>query len=249
MKKTFLAIIMAAALLPSLISCKQVSVQEQIDQLTAAATSGAGAHIAQIERFDGQKEIDYLTLTLAKELKAKDVWTLEDEGVTTLVADFRGRARQDGQMTVVSAALDDKLACATVLDLLSALKEAGTRPRNDLRAVFYHRSGDEFNAEGLKALNREIRESGEKVVFDLEISSNEARPVRTFILEDHPIFVDQIFESVPNYLNAVGDFTLTRGEYPNMSWPFKVPVYRYTVGREDPATDLRGLALFDFLLN
>ena len=55
------------------VSCRKASPEERIAKIASYFDKTELSYPEDLQRFEGQKRIDYLTLTLAKELGADDV--------------------------------------------------------------------------------------------------------------------------------------------------------------------------------
>jgi len=202
-----------------------------------------------------EKRSTFLLLKLGKDLKAAEVWTLdfednnpedgESEAGQAIVAEFKSREKER-HISMISACLEDPDACAAVLDILDAFKEAKFRPAMTIRAVFYE--GGKTGKDGIKAVARDFYQAGEYSAFDIEISSRDTIPERTFIIEDKLAFAGKLVEVVPPAMKSVGDFNFEIGDFPRQDWPTNIPTYRYRLG-SDHLTDLRALTAFTFLMN
>lgn len=209
-----------------------------------------------LARLAPEKRSGYVLLKLGKDLKAADVWTLdfeeedlesgEMEGGQVIVAEFKSREK-DRHISMISACLEDPDACSAVLDVLDAFKEAKFRPALTLRAVFYE--GGKSGVDGLKAVARDFNDASELSTFDIEVSSRDSIPERTFIIEDKLAFAGKIVEVIPPLVKPVGDVEFEIGDFPREGWPTNIPTYRYRLSSADRLTDLKVLTAFTFLLN
>ena len=187
--------------------------------------------------------------TLAKELGADDVWTLEHAGANSLAAEFPGRENRITRYAYLSASLDDPEACAAVLNTLKAFKDMRIKPKGTMHALFYSTARDSAGVNGLGAIFREDVQAGDQITFDMELSTRDTLPDRTFIIEDKAFFADQLIEVVPPYLEPLGSFDFKKGRYPNRHWQVSAPTYRYSF---DPAAlrkESAAITTFALLLN
>lgn len=81
-----LTVLMAAA-------CRKVSPDQRIAQISKYFDKTDNTYVEDLQRFDNEKRLDYLTLTIAKELNAADIFTIEHADAQSLVAQFPGRER------------------------------------------------------------------------------------------------------------------------------------------------------------
>ena len=224
----------------SAVACKTITPESRIAQSDQFFTGKEAVYSAKLQQFTGEKQLDYLTLQLMQELGAKDLWTLEDEGHQVLVAEFPGKEKKNPQISLISASLDDPTACAAILEVLEAYKKIKIQHKNTIRALFYSPVTDSTGRNGLSVANRDIRESGEMVQFDIELSSHGEQPKHTFILDESPIFAK---------MAPLGSFKLVQGTYPNATWPMKCPIYRYQLAPDDFQKEAAAMTAFTFLLN
>ncbi|MBR5019961.1 MAG: hypothetical protein IKX53_10065 [Bacteroidales bacterium] len=244
--KRFTLILLAVL---SAIACRKVTPEEQIAQIAGYFEKTSDAFSENLQRHEGDKRVDYLTLTLAKELMADDLWTLEYAGEKSLIAEFPGREKKQTQFSLLSASLDDPEACAVVLNTLQAFKDLKIKPKGTIRTLFYNPVQDTLGFSGLTAVFGEFYESGELVTFELEVSSRDSIPPHTFRIEEKPAFADQLIEVIPPYLAPLGNFQFVRGQYPNKEWPVKASVYRYRIDPADLRKESAAVAAFCFLVN
>ena len=240
-----LAVLAAAA-------CKQITPEQRIEEFTNYFSAKESTHTEWMESHDASKRIDYLTLNLAKAAKANDLWTLKGGGGTSLIAEFPGRTKSrkvEPEMTMISASLDDPAACGVVLDVLEAFRELKVQHKNTIRAVFYEPSADSTGQTGLAAINREFRGNDELIVFDIELSSRDTLPSRTFVLEEKPFFARQLIQVLPTYFKSLGEYEFVQGTYPNNNWPLKGSIYRYHVEPGNLGTEATAVATLTYLLN
>ena len=244
--KRFLLILMTVL---STVACKKVTPETRIAQMADYFAAKEDIHTAKLNQYEGEKRVDYLTLQLAKELDAEDLWTMEAAGCNSLVAEFPGKDKGDRQLSLISASLDDPTACAVVLDILEAFRDLKVQHKNDIQAIFYNSAEDSTGLNGLKAINQEMTESGDFFSFDIEVSSRGTLPYHTFVISDKPAFTSSMAEVIPPYLAPLGDYQLMQGTYPDSAWPLKGPVYRYVVSQGDWKKDAAAVAAFAYLLN
>lgn len=244
--KRFLLIFLAVL---SAVACKKVTPEMRIDQISDYLYAKQDTYASSIRQYEGEKRVDYLTLQLAKELGSEDIWTMEVAGANSLVAEFPGKAKENRQLSIISASLDDPAACAAVLEVLEAFKALKISHKNNIHAIFYNPAKDSTGLSGLAAINREMTEDGDFFTFDIELSSTGNLPRNTFIISDKRAFTEQMDEVVTPYLAPLGDYRLMQGPYPDSEWPLKGPVYRYYLSESTLQKDAAAVAAFAFLLS
>ena len=245
MKRFFLILLTVL----STVACKKVTPETRIAQIADYLTTKEDGYAARLQQYDGDKRLDYLTLQLAKELGAAEIWTIEAAGENSLVAEFPGKEKENRQMSVISASLGDPAACAAVLEVLESFKSLKIYHKNDIRAVFYSNAQDSTGFNGLAAINQEMLEDGDFFVFEIELSSQSELPRNTFIISDKPAFTQRMNEVISPYLTPIGAYQLKQGEYPDSQWPPKGPVYRYRVDKDNLQKDAAAVAAFTYLMN
>ena len=231
-------------------ACRQATPEQQITKISKYFGEQATENYAEnLRNHDAARRVDYLTLTLAKELGAKDIWTLENAGENSLVAEFPGQERYVSRYSVLSASLDDPDACAAVLQSLKACKDLKIKPKGSIHALFYSPEKDTVQGTtGLGAFYQEITESGEMITFEMEISSRDSLS-HTIIIEDNAIFADQFIQVIPPYLAPMGSYQFRKGRYPNRNWPVKATVYRYNIDPADIRQESAVITALTMLLN
>ena len=241
-------ILLLALVVLSAAACKKITPETRIGQIGRYFDGKENVYSARLQQLPADRQADYLTLQLAGEIGASDLWTLEVDGMNALVAEFPGRDKNP-MLSFLSASLDDPDACAVVLEVLEAYRKIKIPHKNTIRAIFYAPAPDSARLDGLSVVNQELQETGEIVGFDIEVSTREGQPKHCFVLEDLPAFTQTLFEAVPGYLAPLGDYQLAQGPYPNPDWPLKCPIYRYGVDPEEFQREAAAVAAFTYLLN
>ena len=87
--------------------------------------------------------------------------------------------------------------------------------------------------------------------FDIEVSSRDTIPERTFLIEDRLAFAGQIDEVIPPLIKPVTDVSFEIGAFPREGWPTNIPTYHYrlTPTPADRLSERKALTAFTFLLN
>ena len=232
----------------SAVSCKKITPEMRIAQIDRFFDGKEDVYTAKLQQYEGEKQLDYLQLVLAGDLGAGDIWTIEADGLNSLMAEFPGKD-EHAQLTMISAPLDDPAACSAVLSLLEAFKDIKIQHKNTIRALFYSPAQDTTGQNGLVAVNDELRASDELIIFDIELSSRDTTALHTFILEENPAFAHQLLEVLPPYFAPLGDYRFEQGIYPNHSWPLKTSIYRYHIDSGDLQKETAAVTALAFLLN
>ena len=230
-------------------SCRKVSPEQRIAQVSKYFDKAEITYAEDLRRFEGQKRIDYLTLTLAKDLSAEDVWTLEQAWENSLVAVFPGREKRVTRYSFLSASLDDPEACAGILSILRAIKDMRLKPQGTIHALFYSTAKDTSGVSGLGAIFHESQADGDQITFDFDLTACDTLAGRTFIIEDKAFFADQVLDVIPPYLEPLGKYNFQKGHYPNRNWEVKAPTYRYNLTPADRKKESALITTFALLLN
>ena len=242
-------ILLVALVVLSAAACKKITPETRIAQIDQHFNGKEAVYSAKLPQYTDEKLLDYLTLQLAGELGAKDIWTLEEDGQVALVAEFPGKEKKNTQITMISASLDDPNACATLLEVLEAYKKIKIQHKNALRAIFYSPASDSTGRNGLTLVNQDIRESGDMVLFDIEVATRNDQPLHTFVLDESPSFAKTIIDVVPGYLAPLGEYQVVQGVFPNLDWQLRCPIYRYHVDPSAFQQEAAAVTAFTFLLN
>ena len=153
----------------STVACKKVTPEMRIAQMADYMAEKENVHSAKLSQYEGDKRVDYLTLQLIKNLAADDLWSLENAGENSLVAEFLGKSKSDSQLTLLSASLDDPDACATILSILEAFRDLKISHKNDIQVLFYSSAQDSTGQSSLDAINQELDESGDFFAFVINL--------------------------------------------------------------------------------
>ena len=235
-------ILLLALVVLSAVACKKITPETRIAQIGNFFDGKEDSYSAKLRQYTGDKQLDYLTLQLLGELGANDLWTVDEEELTSLVAEF------PPQISMISASLDDPKACALLLEVLEAYKKIKIQHDNTIRAVFYAPAPDSTRPSGLASINQDLHESGEFNSFAIELSTRVDQPLHTFVLEESPAFAEKIIQVVPRYLAPLGDYQVVQG-VPDPAWPLKGSIYRYPINPAELQKEAAAVTAFTFLLN
>jgi len=235
-------------------ACRKVTPEERITAIADYFNQHEDSYAASIGQYEDTKRTDYLSLTLGKDLGCEEIWSVDTETGSSLLADFPGRessgANDKGTViSLISAPIDDPWACATVLNVMKAFKSLRISPRNSIRTLFYDAAKDSLGHSVLDTLDGDFREAREVVTFNIVLTSRDTLPFNTFVIEDRGRFVDKVLDIVPPYLAPLGDYDFVKGTYPNPDWPMKTATYRYHVDIHRLQQEAAAVAAFSMLLN
>ena len=232
----------------SAVSCKKITPEMRIAQIDRFFDGKEDVYTAKLQQYEGDKQLDYLNLVLDRDLGAGDIWTIEADGMSSLMAEFPGKDKH-AQLSMISASLDDPAACSAVLSLLEAYKTIKIQHKNTMRVLFYSPARDTTGQNGLVAVNDELRASDELILFDIELSTRDTTARHTFVLEEKPVFAKQLMGALQPYFAPMGDYQFKQGTYPNPSWPLKTSIYRYHIDSSDLQKESAAVTALAFLLN
>lgn len=234
-------------------SCKKVTPEERVVAVAEYFTQLEDTYTSQIAGYEGPKRIDYLTLVLNKDLKIEDIWTLDSETGSSLLATFEGRDKEAKDKPIVSmiaAPVDDPTACGAVLDILKAFKKLKIAHKSEIRVLFYDAQQDSTGRPaGLALLEQDLNESDELISFAIALSTRDTLPERTFAIDDQRRFREKVREILPPYFTPLGSYNFVDGTFPNPEWPFKMGVYRYCIVPDHLPQDEAAVTVFTMLLN
>ena len=242
-------ILLLALVVLSAAACKTITPETRIAQINQHFNGKEAVYSAKLPQYTDEKLLDYLTLQLAGNLGAKDIWTLEEDGHVALVAEFPGKDKKNPQLSMISASLADPNACATILEVLEAYKKINIQHKNTIRALFYSPATDSTGKNGLSLVNQDMRESGDMVLFDTEVATRNDQPLHTFVLEESPAFTKTLVDVVPGYMAPLGNYQLVQGTFPNLDWQLRCPIYRYYIDPTAFQPEAAAVTAFTFLLN
>lgn len=242
-------ILLIALVVLAAASCKRITPETRINQISRFFNGKEDAYSAKLAQYQGEKQLDYLNLVLDGELDASNIWVVEADGQSSMLAEFPGSDRK-ADISMISASLDDPKACAAVLEVMGALKELKIQHKNTIRTLFYAPAPDSTGQNGLVAVNDELRAFEELILFDIELTTgSETVADKTFVIEEKPDFTKQLLEIIRPYFEPLGQYEFVQGVYPNPSWPLKTSIYRYDIDPADFQKDVAAVTAFTYLLN
>ena len=235
-------------------SCKKVTPEERVVAVADYFNQQEEeSYTGKVAGFEGDKRIDYLTLVLSKDLKTEDIWTLDSESGTSLMAVFEGRDKEAQDKPVISmiaAPVDDPTACGVVLDVLKAFKKLRIAHKSEIRALFYEAQPDSLgHPAGLALLGQDILDADELISFTIALSSRDSLPSGTFAIDDQRSFRQKVIEIIPPYFTPLGTYQFVEGTFPNPDWPNRMGVYRYHVDKDRLPQDAAAVTVLTMLLN
>ena len=235
-------------------SCKKVTTEERVVAVAEYFNQQEESYTSQVAGYEGDKRLDYLTLVLNKDLKTEDLWTLDSESGSSLLAVFEGRDKDTTKkataISMIAAPLDDPTACGVVLDVLKAFKKLRIAHKSEIRALFYDAQPDSLgHPEGLALLGQDILDADELISFTIALSSRDSLPAGTFAIDDQRSFREKVIEILPPYFTPLGTYTFVEGTFPNPDWPNRMGVYRYHVDKDRLPQDEAAVTVLTMLLN
>ncbi len=243
-------ILLTVLAVTTLAACtKQITPEERISQIDTYFKEQPMTYADALAKIDADRRLDFLTLKLSKDLKAKDIWSVGEDGYASVVGELRGKNHgKDGDISIVSAPVDDPVACAAVLEAMRAFKKIGIQHKNNIRVLFYGQGKDDEDRTGLALVSSEFSGENELISFATDVNSMGLYPKRTFVLEEQPMFVEKMVKVIPPYIAPLGPCEVKQGVFPP-AWDLRAPAYRYSVEEGTLARDAAQLTAFLFLVN
>lgn len=235
MKRILLFALIAAAA----ISCKKVSVEEVIAGFDTAITESSLPGSA-IDKYQGEKVFDFLTLTLAKDAGIKDIWSVEDgNGTRAIAAQTKGSGKTKRDVQLITADINDKEACTAAVEILKTINQGKVKSKCPVRAVFYSDRNEVRNTT----------RPDDIYMFDLELKCVDTLETGRIVIDDGHEFFKAITEVVPPYLAPLGDYRIERGETFPEERPYYTNVYSCNLNKATLKKDIAAVTAFIFLLN
>lgn len=235
MKRILLFALIAAAT----ISCKRVSMEEVISGFDKAITESSLPGSA-IDKYQGEKVFDFLTLTLAKDAGIKDIWSVEDgNGTSALAAQTKGSGKTKKDVQLITADINNKEACTAAVEILKTINQSKVKSKCPVRAVFY-------------TDRKEVRNTTKPddiYMFDLELKCVDTLETGRIVIDDGYEFFKAITEVVPPYLAPLGNYQIEMGETFPEEKSYYTDIYSYNLNKATLKKDIAALTAFVFLLN
>lgn len=226
-----LPVVMAA-----MISCKEVSIEEQLSTLFGAVADDAAMdrQIGNAESYSGEDLTDYYTYLLAKDAKVKMKEIMEDGDFLT--AKIHGIKKKENTTIILTADKNDRASCIVGIEIIRLFSTSGIRFNHNIRLVIYSDS---------LAVPSDL---GEEALFRMNLHCIDTLETHILYMREAPHIYAQIKEEIPKYLDSYSKITFT-DEVFDSSRPFKREDYDYNVRKEETSREAATLAALIHLLN
>lgn len=232
-------------------ACKKVQPEDRVTAITEYFSQNEDEFAARLAQYEGDKRIDYLSLVLGNDLGTEDIWLLETEAGSSILANFPGVDKEETEpvISLLSAPVDDPAACAAALNVLKAFKKLKIAHKNDIRAFFYDPQVDSLGQSGLTLAGQDFKEAKDIILFNLVLTSQDTLTPHRIVIEDKKRFTAKINEVVKPYFAPLGEFEFVQGAYYNPEWPLQMATYRFHVDKGQLMQDAAAATVFSMLLN
>lgn len=226
-----LPIVMAA-----MISCKKVSIEEQLSTLFGAVADNAAMdrQIGNAESYSGEDLTDYYTYLLAKDAKVSMKEIMEDDDFLT--AKIHGIKKKENTSIILTADRNDRTSCIVGIGILKLFRTSGIRFNHNIRLVIY--SDSLAVPSGL----------GEEPLFRMNLHCIDTLETHILYMREAPHIYAQIKEEIPKYLDSYSKITFT-DEVFDPERPFGREDYDYNIRKGETSRETATLAALIHLLN
>lgn len=186
-------------------SCMKVTMEQQIDNIFTFVEQDSDLQglFDKAPTISENEIIEYYSYILTDKLKIKDIWTqdftVEDtvsgpKECQNLVAEIPGKNKKN-QSIIISAPLNDPVACISAIEIMKTMKKAKVRKSNAIRLLLF--DGD----EGCHTYRDISRTRNEAILFNVELEKMDKTFQNFSIFERNDIF-ESVRDIVPQYLNS-----------------------------------------------
>lgn len=226
-----LPVVMAA-----MISCKEVSIDEQLSTLFGAVADDAAMdrQIGNAENYSGEDLMDYYTYLLAKDAKVRMKEIIEDGDFLT--AKIHGIKKKENTSIILTADRNDRTACIVGIGIMKLFRTSGIRFNHNIRLVIYSDS---------LAVPSDL---GKDALFRLNLHCISNPETHVLHMQEAPHIYAQIKEEIPKYLDSYSKITFS-DEIFDPERPFKHEDYDYNICKGETSRETATLAALIHLLN
>lgn len=229
MKKHILLLSVALSCL--LVSCKTVSMEQQIDNIFEFGKSNDFKSILdQAYELPFTEYVDYYMYVLSEKMKVKDIWsqtfTLEGSYFrpTNVVADIKGKNESD-QLLIISADITNPITAVSAIEVFYILKKAKINHNNTIRLILYDSDA------GLDGYYKIARSRAEAHLIDFEITKNINKSYSHFVTNER----EEMLKSLEGIANQYcGSHFPVKFEFQDDT--FKINP-RYTLSTDDYSSE------------
>lgn len=223
-------------MMAAMISCKEVSIDEQLSTLFEAVADDAAMdrQIENAESYSGEDLTDYYTYLLAKDanVRMKEIMEVDD----FLTAKVHGIKKKDKMSIILTADRNDRTSCIAGIGILKLFRTSGIRFNHNIRLVIY--SDSPALPSGL----------GEETFFRMNLHCIDTLETHVLHMQEAPHIYAKIKEEMPKYLDSYSKITFT-DEVFDPGRPFRHEDYDYNICREETSRETATLAALIQLLN
>lgn len=225
-------LLMAAAIL-LLASCKEVSMEEQISKLYGSVDSAdeINARIEKAGSLDESDLWDYYTYLLAKEAGVK-MKEISDEYEDILTARAFGKKKKERETVILTARADEFPACITAMEILKLYRDSKIRPNHNIRVVIYKDS---------LAIPSEMASYN---ILRMNLHCSDTLAKHTFLIRETEQIYRKIVEVIPPYFQPYGSYTFS-----NETETIYDSVYDYNICEEEINRETAAVASLMHILN
>lgn len=232
MKFLFVLPVMMAAM----ISCKEVSIEEQLSTLFEAAADDAimNRQIGNAESYSGEDLTDYYTYLLAKDanVRMKEIMEVDD----FLTARIRGIRKNDNVSIHLTADRSDRTSCIVGIGILKLFRTSGLKFNHNIRLVIYSDS---------LAVPADL---GETALFRMNLHCIDTLETHILHMQETPLIYEKIKEEIPKYLDSYSKIAFSDEVFdPNR--PSRQENYDYNICKGETSKEAATLAALIHLLN
>ncbi len=203
--------------------------------------------------------IDYFTMMADRCGAGSDV-NIFDMGPgkgRNILFEIPGKGKEKNKVTLIAAAVDtwsdslstrnDDLGCIAAFEVLNAYKSLNIKTRSTIRVYLYESLGKDLGAASYAEYSKSHPDEEHQMVFLL--TSDQNAPKKVFAVGEPASIFRTFAKVIPPYFEGYGEYTFERGETRAEAFPFKAPLYRYNIDRDDAVNDISAVVSLIILLN
>ncbi|MCQ2152332.1 MAG: hypothetical protein MJY70_04680 [Bacteroidales bacterium] len=223
-------------MMAAMISCKEVSIEEQLSTLFGAVADDAAMkrQIGNAESYSGADLTDYYTYLLAKDAKVgmKEIMEVDD----LLTAKIHGIKKKDRTTIILTADRNDRTSCIVGIGILKLFRTSEIKFNHNIRLVIY--------SDALSVPS----DLGEETLFRMNLHRIDTLETHILHMREAPHIYARIKEEIPKYLDSYSKITFS-DEVFDPERPFRHEDYDYNICSEETSRETATLAALIHLLN
>lgn len=220
----------------AMISCREVSIEEQLSTLFGAVADDAAMErqIGNAESYSGEDLTDYYTYLLAKDanVRMKEIMEVDD----LLTAKIHGIKKKDRTTIILTADRNDRTSCIVGIGILKLFRTSGINFNHNIRLVIY--SDSPAMPSGLD----------EEILIRMNLHCIDTLETHILHLQEAPHIYAKIREELPKYLDSYSKITFSNEVF-DPGRPFRHEDYDYNICSEETSRETATLAALIHLLN